>query len=504
MKINWRLILYILGLLLMVEAFFLLVSAGVGLYYSYTQGETDWIYLMAVGVGTGAVGLWWCLRNRHHTTQMSTREGILVVSSTWIIFSILGMLPYLLVGTCHSVTDAFLETMSGFTTTGCTTILNLEEQPHAILFWRSLTQWLGGLGIVVISLALMPLIGTGATQIFGAETNGLGVDKLRPKIQQTARRLWFIYLSLSIANAFLYWLAGMSVFDAVCHMFATMASGGFSNYSDSIGHFHSSPIEYICIVFLFLTSVNFNLYYFIGVGRFRYWWKNEEFRWFSYCVMGFTLVFMILNGATRCLADSVSAEQIASLGDGTLECAFRSALFHTLTIVSSAGFQAEYYDYVLWGPLFWLPTLLLMAMGGCSSSTAGGLKVVRIVILVKNARNEFLQALNPRSFTAVRLNGHIVQAEIVYKVLAMLSIYLMLLIVSIFVLQCMGLSFDTSIGAVVSALGNTGPALGSLGPAFTWSPLPDMAKWYLSICMLIGRLEIFTMVLLFLPMFWKR
>ena len=504
MKINWSLIRYMLGLLLLVEAFFLMVSMGVGLYYHFTRGESDWLCFLGTGLVALTLGLWGYLRNRHHDSQISSREGFIVVSGTWLLFSLVGMVPYLVSGACHSVTDAFLETMSGFTTTGCTTILNLEQQPHAILFWRCLTQWLGGLGIVVISLALMPLIGTGATQIFGAETNGLGVDKLRPKIQQTARRLWGIYVSLSAVNAVLYWLAGMSVFDAVCHTFSTMASGGFSNYSDSIGHFHSPLIEYICIVFLFLTSVNFNLYYFIGIGKFRYWWRNEEFRWFAFIVVGFTVLFMLLNAATRWCSDSATPEQIAALGDETLECAFRSALFHTLTICSSAGFQAEHFDYCLWGPVFWLPTLILMAMGGCSSSTAGGLKVVRMVVLVKNARNEFLQALNPRSFTSVRLNGSTLHAEVVYKILAMLSIYLILLVCSIFLLQCLGLSFETALGTAVSAFGNIGPALGDAGPAFTWAGLPDLAKWYLSFCMLIGRLEIFTVVLLLLPMFWKK
>ena len=504
MRLNWKLIRYILGLLLLMEAFFLLVSSGVGLYYHFSLGEGDWIYFLTCGLLTGLLGAWCYWGNRHHSKQISTREGFLVVSSTWVVFSVFGMIPYLLNGTCHTVTDAFLETMSGFTTTGCTTINNLEEQPHAILFWRCLTQWLGGLGIVVFSLALLPMIGTGATQIFGAETNGLQVDKLRPKIQQTARRLWGIYLTLSVLNAVLYWVAGMSVFDAVCHTFSTMASGGFSNYSDSMGHFHSSSIEYICIVFLFLTSVNFNLYYFIGRGQMRYCFKNDEFRWFFFLVIGFTVLFMGLDAATRWFCHSATPEQIAALGDGTLECSFRTALFHTLTICSSAGFQGQYFDYVQWGAVYWLPTLLLMAMGGCTSSTAGGLKVVRIVVLLKNAKNEFLQALNPRSFTSVRLNGHNLHGDVVYKILAMLSIYLILVVLSIFVLQCMGLTFDTSIGVAISAFGNTGPALGSAGPAFTWAAIPDLAKWYLSFCMLIGRLEIFTVILIFMPMFWRR
>lgn len=503
MKLNWALVRYIFGLLLFVEAFFLLVSALVGVYFHYSVGESDWWTLAVSAVLAGAAGWYFWLSGRRHTMQITTREGFLIVSSTWLMFTIFGMIPFLMSGTCHTLADAFLETMAGFTTTGCTTITDIEAQPHAILFWRALTQWLGGLGIVVISLALLPMIGSGATQIFGAETNGLNVDKLRPKIQQTARRLWGIYVSLTLVNALLYWVAGMSVFDAVCHAFSTMASGGFSTHSTSLGYYHSPFIEYVCIVFLFLTSINFNLYYYLGIGNFRAFWKNEEFRWFTGIVFGCTVLFMMLDGATRYFSVT-DYEQLAALGDGSFECSLRTALFHTLTIVSSAGFQAEYFDYVKWGAVFWVPTLLLMVSGGCSSSTAGGLKVVRMVVLIKNAKNEILQALNPRAFTAVRLNGHTLSSEVVYKVLAMFSIYAILLLFSIFVLQLVGLNFETAIGAAVSAFGNTGPAMGTLGPAFTWAEVPDFGKWYLSICMLVGRLEIFTVVLLFTPMFWKK
>lgn len=503
MKINWALIGYILGLLLMVEAGFMLLSSGVGVYYHYTLGETDWLTFLLTSVITMLAGIALWFKNRIHTAEITTREGFFIVSVTWIVFTVFGMLPFLLVGALNSVADAFLETMAGFTTTGCTVLTNIDSHPHALLFWRNLTQWLGGLGIVVVSLALLPRIGTGATQIFGAETNGLQVDKLRPRIQQTARRLWIVYLILSVANALLYWVAGMSVYDAICHTFSTMASGGFSTHQASIGYYHSPLIEYICVVFLFLTSVNFNLFYFIGKGEFKWCWKNEEFRWFARLVTFFTVLFMALDGLTR-WSSSSTPEQIASLGDGTLECSFRTALFHTLTIISSAGFQAEHFDYVLWGPVFWLPTLLMMAMGGCTCSTAGGLKVVRMVIMVKNAKNEFLQALNPHSYTSVRLNGHTLTNEVVYKVLALLSIYAIMVVVSVFFLQCLGLSFDTAIGTAVSAFGNTGPALGATGPAFDWTCIPDLGKWYLSFCMLAGRLEIFTVVLLFTPMFWKK
>lgn len=504
MNLNWSLIRFLYGVLLLMESFFLGLSTAVALFYHYEVGESDWMALLTttlLSLGLGIV--FYKTGNRNVRDRISTREGFFVVASVWALFTVIGMIPYLLAGTCQSLADAFLEAMSGFTTTGCTILENIDEQPHGILFWRGLTQWLGGLGIVVISLALLPIIGTGATQIFGAETNGLGVDKLRPKIAETSQRLFGIYLVFTIANALLYALGPMSWYDSIVHSFSTMASGGFSTHQASIGFYQSRYVEYICILFTFITSINFNLYYFAGIGKWRHFWKNEELRWFCFIVLGFTLLFMSLNAITRSSA-LVTPEQYAALGDGTLETNFRSSLFHTLAIVSSAGFQAEYFDYGLWGPIFWLPTLLLMVMGGCSGSTAGGLKVVRFVVLLKNTKNEFLQILHPRSYTAVRLNGHTLAGEVVYKILALISIYLILLVASIFILQCLGVDFITAVGTSVSALGNTGPALGATGPAFTWAGLPAFAKVYLSFAMLVGRLEIFTVIIVFTKMFWKK
>lgn len=503
MKINWSLIRYIFGVLTLMEACFMGLSTLVAVYYHQTAGEEDWTVLLGCTLLTGLVGAASWLSGRHHSNLITTREGFLVVSLAWVVFCLLGMIPYIITGVCKDVSSAFLEAMSGFTTTGCTTIDNLEAMPHGLNFWRHLTQWMGGLGIVVFSLALLPLIGAGATQVFGAETNGLSVDKLRPRIDETARRLWGFYFALSVLCAVLYYLGGMSVFDAVCHTFSTMASGGFSTHAASIGYFHSAYIEYVCCIFLFITSVNYNLFYLAFTGRIRQMWRNEELRWFTFIVLGFTLLFMFLYKWTT-TRGMVAPELIGSMGDGSLECSFRTSLFHTLTIISSAGYQASFFDYDKWGTVFWLPTLLMMIMGGCSSSTAGGLKIVRVVVLLKNARNQFRHALTPRSYTAVRLNGHALPNDTVYKILAMLSVYLILMVISIFLMQLIGLDFETSIGSVISALGNIGPALGQTGPAFTWSWLPAAAKWYLSFLMLVGRLEIFTVIVILIPMFWKK
>jgi len=505
MHFNWPTLRYIYGNLLLLLSFFMAATTGVAVFYHFECGDTDWVAFLVTTLITLTVGLVTTLSARHHNTSLNNREGFLVVALAWVFFSLFGMLPYLMVGTCTSVADAFLETMAGFTTTGCSVLNDIDAQPHGILFWRCLTQWLGGLGIVVFSLSMLPMLGIGLTTMYHAEVSGLGFEKLRPKISATARRLWLIYLAFSALCCFSFWLCGMSVFDAVCHTFSTMASGGFSTHQASIGYFQSPAIEYVCAIFMIITTCNYSLYYMAGIGKFKHFWRNEEFRVFMFVILGSTLLFMFLDGISRWDGFVlIEPEQEAALGDGSLATSFRTMFFHTATIISSSGFQAQYFDYQLWGPVFWVPTLVLMVMGGSTCSTAGGLKVVRFIVLFKNARNEFMHQIAPRAYTAVRINGHTIANELVYRVMALILTYIILLVISIFFLQLLGLSFDTAIGTAISAFGNTGPALGSTGPAFNWADIPDVGKWYLSLCMLIGRLEIFTVVLLFTPMFWKR
>ncbi len=505
MKINWTTIRYIYGHLLILLSLVLAMATGVAVYYRFRCGEDDWQGFLVATLVTLALGVMSVMSSHHHRRSLSVREGFLVVAMAWVLFSLLGMIPYLVSGTFGSITDAFMETMAGFTTTGCTTLTDIDSLPHGILFWRCVTQWLGGLGIIVFSMSLLPMLGIGGTQMYGAETSGLGVDKLRPTIAATARRLWGIYIFFTALCALCYWLCGMGGFDAVCHALSTLASGGFSTHQASIGYFHSPLIEYVCIIFMFITGINYGLFYSAVVGKWKHFWKDEEFRVYCLVIVGATALFMLLEYLTRDgYFMAQEAGETVALADGSFAATLRTMLFHAASMVSSTGFQAESFDYQAWGPVFWIPTLLLMVMGGCASSTSGGLKVVRFVLMFKNARNEFIQQLEPRSYTSVRLNGRTVMSEVVYQVMALVLTYVMLLVVSIFFLQLIGLSFDTAIGTSISAFGNTGPALGSTGPASTWAGIPDIGKWYLCLCMLIGRLEIFTVVLLFTPMFWKR
>jgi len=489
-------------MLLMLETIALAAAAVVAAGYGLCQGEQDFWSLALPTLACGLTGLTLRLTSRHPSTHISHREGFLIVALAWVLFCGFGMLPYLIYGTCTSVTDAFLETMSGFTTTGCTVLTDIDSQPHGILLWRSMTQWIGGLGIVVFTLALLPRIQQGNIQLFSAEVTGMTVDKLRPKIQATSRRLWIIYVALTCACACLYKVGGMSVFDAVCHAMTTLSSGGFSTHQSSLGGFHSALIEYVCCVFLFITSLNFSLFYMVGRGHVLHLWRDEEMRWFAAIVCGFTVLFCLLHGHTAMLSD-LTAEQAAALPHG-VEQTFRASLFHVLSIISTCGFQGECYDYQLWGTCFWLPTILIMVCGGCAGSTAGGLKVLRVAILLKTLRMELKQQVHPRRINTVRLNARAVPAEHLYRTLAFFFVFVVCALVGIFCLQMQGLDIETAIGTTMSALGNCGPGLGVTGPAFTWVTLPDLSKWVMSAAMLVGRLEYFTVILIFTRSFWSK
>lgn len=500
--LNWKLTGHILGMLVMLESVFLGIATLVALFYHIALGEADFLPLLITTLVALTVGGLLMVTNRRYSTYFSHREGFFIVTVAWLIFTLIGMLPYLLNGSLLTVTDAFIETMSGFTTTGCTVMNDIDAQPHGLLLWRSMTQWIGGLGIVVFSLALLPRFASGNTHMFSAEVTGMTVDKLRPRIQSTSLTLWRLYVLLTALCTALYCLGGMSLFDAVCHAMTTMSSGGFSTHQASIGWYQSPFIEYVCSFFLFLTSVNFTLYYFLRVGLWKPVVRNDELRWFFYLVVGFTALFILLFAIYCTGPDTGDAASLAS--PHGIEATFRTALFHVLTIISTCGFQGEYYDYALWGRAFWLPTLLMMVCGGCAGSTAGGIKVVRVVILIKNLGMELLQHLSPRKYMNIRLNQSIIPQEHTHRVLAFMFSFIVLAVICVFAMQLQGYDTDTAIGTTITSFGNTGPGLGLTGPAFTWSDLTATSKWLMSFAMLAGRLEFFTVLLLLTPAFWRK
>ena len=481
--INTRLIIYIVGVLVLVEAGLFALCAGVSLLYE----EPDYIYFVqTMGINI-ALGGSMVLVGKRTDNLISRRDGYCIVSVSWLLFTALGMLPFYFSGYIPSVADAFFETMSGFTTTGATILDDIESLPYGLLFWRSLTQWIGGLGIVLFTIALLPLFSGSSQQLFLSEATGVTHDKIHPKAKIMARYLWLIYIGLTLVETILLMCGGMNLFDAICHSFATTATGGFSTKQDSVSYWHSPFIEYVISIFMILSGVNFSLYYLAAMrGNFRHLWKDEELRWFLKSVGILTL---FITGALF-LTDYYD-----------LETSFRKALFQVATAHTSCGFITD--DYNLWPPCTWMLLIFAMISGGCTGSTSGGVKNMRLLIIARNIRNQFKQMLHPRAVLPVRVNGICVPVRTSATVFTFFGTYLICIFIGWILLMCCGVGLTESMSTVISAIGNVGPGLGAFGPAFSWAALPDAAKWILSALMLIGRLEIFGILLLFYRGYWK-
>lgn len=416
------------------------------------------------------------------------REGMLTVTLTWTLLSFLGMLPFYLGGYVDNITDAFFETMSGFTTTGSTILTNIEALPKGILFWRSLTQWQGGMGMIVFTVALMPILGGGAIQMFDAETPGITHERFRPRITQVAKRLWGVYLFLTFVLVLLLWIGPMDLYDAVNHAMTAISTGGYSTKNASIAYWDSAYIEYVISLFMLIGATNITLIYFCLNGNVKKLCRDEEFRWyfwFVWIMIGITTAWVLYTG----FATDFSS-------------AFRKATFQVSTLVSTCGFATE--NYIPWGPFFWSIALILMFICGCAGSTCGGLKMGRFAILSKSLFNAFKKQTHPHAIIPVRMDTHIVSGDVVLRVLAFAFAYVVLIVISCLVLMLDGLGFEESIGAAVSAISNVGPGLGKLGPVDNFSEVPVVSKWFLSFLMMTGRLEIFTVLTLLVPGFWKQ
>ncbi|MCW3805886.1 TrkH family potassium uptake protein [Plebeiibacterium marinum] len=481
--LNVRVVLLVMGLLLVVEGVFMLLSALVAAGY----GEYDMPYFLQsalICIATGGV-LW--LANHKAPKSIGKREGYVIVTMVWLVFSFFGLLPFYLSKAIPSFTDAFFETMSGFTTTGSSILNDIEALPHGILFWRSIIQWLGGMGIIVLSLAILPVLGVGGMQLFMAEVPGPVPDKLHPRIADTAKRLWGIYVVYTAVETILLWGGGMTLFDAVCHSFTTMATGGYSTKQASVAFYDSAFIQYVIIVFMFVAGANFTLSYSAFMGRFKRIYKDEEFKYY----LGFVLLVSALVAVVLYVSGDVD----------TVERAIRDSLFQVVSLITTTGYATA--DYLVWFPTLSIVMFMLMFVGGSAGSTGGGIKVMRIVILLKNAYFELKRLIHPNAVIPVRFNSKAVSSQVVTNVLAFIVIYMLIVGVSMIIMSVMGYNLDTSIGAVATCIGNIGPGLGEVGPAVNFAHVPDFGKWFLSFLMLIGRLEIFTVVLLFSPYFWK-
>ena len=480
--INRKMILRILGILLFMEAMMFLACAGVSLCY----GEEDYIYFIYTTLINMAVGSGLILLGRGAENRVTRRDGYCIVAFTWLLFTGFGMLPFYISGSIPSVTDAFFETMSGFTTTGATILDDIEALSHGMLFWRSFSQWIGGLGIVFFTIAVLPIFGVGNQVLFSAEATGVTHDKIHPKISVMAQCLWTVYLVLTVAEIVLLLIGGMDLFDAACHAFSTTATGGYSTKQASVAYWNSPFIEYVIAIFMILSGINFSLYFMCMKGRCGQLFKDGELRLYLISIGAVTL---IITGA------------LYWYNNYGLEEAFRKSLFQVASIHTSCGFATD--DYNMWPPFTWLLLFIAMLSGGCTGSTSGGIKNMRLLIVARTIRNEFKHLLHPNAVLPVRVNKQTVSSSIVTTVLLFFAFYLVIILIGWTILLFLGVGFSESVSTVISSIGNVGPGLGSCGPAYSWNSLPDLAKWVLSFLMLIGRLELFSVLLLFYPGFWK-
>ena len=479
--INLRVILNILGLLLLIEGFSMIAPLGVSLYH----GGGDAIALgisSGISIALGAIA--WFLTQRGDKT-ISKREGYIIVSIVWIVFSLFGALPFIISGYIPSFTNAFFETISGFTTTGASILNDIESLPHGLLFWRSMTQWLGGMGIIVLSLAILPIFGIGGMQLFVAEVPGPTPDKFHPRVKETAKRLWGIYLIFTLLETILLLFGDMNLFEAVCHSFTTMATGGYSTKQASIAAY-SPYVQYIITLFMFLAGTNFALSYYGFHLQFNKIFKNEEFRFYA----GFLIGFTILITAMLWFGDFLPFRE-----------SFRHAVFQVVSITTTTGFITT--DYLQWAPFLVVIVFMLMFLGGSGGSTGGGVKIVRVALLIKNSALELKRLIHRNAILPVRLNKKTIDPQIITNILAFVVLYMMLLAGSTIVMSAMGYDLASSLGAVAATLGNIGPGIGAVGPVENYAHIPDFGKWFLSFLMLVGRLELFTVLILFSPAFWK-
>jgi len=480
--IHKKMILRVLGYLLLIEAGMMLLCSCFSFYFK----EDDLLSFLSTAAVTSIIGgilLYW---GKGAERKLTRRDGYLIVSLAWIVFSIFGMFPFYLSGYIPDITNAFFEAMSGVSSTGATILDDIESLPHGLLFWRSLTQWIGGLGIILFTIAVLPIFGITGVQVFAAEASGPTHEKIHPRIGVTARWIWTLYISLTGVATLLLYMGGMNWFDSICHALTTTGTGGFSTKQASIAFYNSPYIEYVLSIFMFLSGINFTLLLFFITGRFKKALNDDELKFYTLCVVISTLfIASILYKETQLDA----------------ETAFRTALFQVISIQTSTGFATC--DYMLWPAVAWGIMPLLMLIGACAGSTSGGMKCIRLVVLIRSTKTEFKRLLHPNAVLPVRVNNQVIQPTLRFTIMAFSVLFIIISVVSFLILLALGLPFMEAFGVVVSSIGNTGPALGAFGPDYSFNALPDVAKWLSALLMLLGRLELFTVLLIFTPGFWK-
>ena len=480
--LNFRIIARVFSLLLIFEGLLMLVSAAVSFIY-HEHAAYSFIYSALITLVTGII-VFTPFANEEKI--YGNKEGYIIVTGIWLIFSLFGTLPFILSGAIKSFGDAFFESMSGFTTTGATILTDIESLPHGILFWRSLTQWIGGIGIIFISLSLFPVLKSINIQLSATEFSGQPTDKIHPRIKDAAKRLITIYFLITLTEVILLAFGGMPVFDAFCHSFSTLSTGGFSTRNNGIAAFATPYIKIVLTIFMFIAGTNLTLVYFALKGNFRKIIGNNEFLFYSVICIVFILI-----GAFVLRYNS---------GFASGEALINSA-FHVVSIITTTGFYTM--DYNLWGNIMITLLFILMFTGGTAGSTSGGIKIARLLLITKNNRQELKRLVHPNAFIPVKSDKHIVSQSIIYNLLVFITLYFIILCFGTFIISIMGYDIITSFSTSASMLGNIGPGLGTFGPFTNYSTLPIAGKFFLSGLMLLGRLELISVIILFTKSFYK-
>lgn len=480
---NLSLIFHLIGTVLVIESLSMLLPAAASYYY----GGDDLPAILISFLLTAVSGvLLYVVTRSHRAENLKHRDGFLVVTLGWLFVSFYGSLPYLVSGHIASFTDASFESMAGFTTTGASVLSNIEALPRGLLLWRSLTQWIGGMGIILFALAIMPFLGAGGTQLFKAEVPELTVDRLRPRIVDTAKALWYIYASLTAVAMLFYRLGGMDLFDALNHGFTTLATGGFSTRNASLAYFDSLFIDNISTLFMFMAGINYTLYFYAFRGDLSKFHRSSEFRFYLGVVLTATTLLTLKNlGIYSSVAES-----------------FRYSSFQVVSIITTTGYATA--DYEAWAPFSKFLLLFLMFFGGMIGSTGGGMKQVRVLLMLKQGYRELYQLIHPHAVTSLKLDNRFIEKEVLGGIWGFLFLFLSIGALATLGMALLGVDMVTAASTVISAMSNVGPALGLAGPTDNYAGLPDAGKWILMFCMLAGRLEIYTVIILFVPHFYKK
>ncbi|WP_268034177.1 TrkH family potassium uptake protein [Algoriphagus sp. PAP.12] len=479
--IHFKEIAKIMGALLLLIAVLMVPAVIFSIYF----GEDPWPILVSMCISSVVGGIFFFSFSKQDQ-NIRKREGYLIVALSWVFMTLFGMLPFILSAEIKSFQDALFETMSGLTTTGASILTDIEAMDKGLLFWRSMTQWIGGLGIIVLTVAIFPLLGIGGIELFVAESPGPTSDKVHPRISETAKRLWYLYVGLTVAATLLYWIGGMTFFDAINHALTTLATGGFSTKNASMAYYDSAFIQYVAIFFMFLAGTNFTVIYFGLIGKFKRVLQSDEFKTYAFALLAFSVILFY---------------PIINKGGVDYELAFRKSMFQVVSLVTTTGFVTD--DYTQYGQGATFVFFMLLFLGGSAGSTAGGIKFVRHLTFVKNSWLEFKRLVHPRAVVPLIINGDRVTGRIITHIMNFLLIYLLTFVIGALVLSLMGYDLPTSLGAVATCLGNVGPAIGNVGPVDNFAFFSGSAKVFLSFIMLLGRLELFTILILFTPFFWR-